>query len=193
MRLITILLALTPFVAVAAEDTVYITDELRLGLYDGEQTTGRPFQTLISGARLEVLERALMTVRVRTEDGVEGWVKTAYLVTSEPARRRVERLEREYATMSDQFDSIRAVETGKNSRIESLETDLAEAQQNISKLPELEEDNAELRAALDATGISVALRWLIIAAIAAFAIGCLAGYLWLDRRVRRQFGGLKVY
>jgi SH3 domain protein len=180
-------------IATAAEETVYVTDELRLGLYDGEQTTGRPFQTLLSGAKLSVLERALMTVRVRTEDGVEGWVKTAYLVDAEPARRRVEALELDNARMTGQLDSVRNADTAKAGRIESLETDLAEAQQNIAELPELQQRNAELRSALDAKGISVPIRWLIVAGIAAFAGGCLAGYLWLDRRVRRQFGGLKVY
>ena len=193
MRLILIFMALLPMIATAAEETVYVTDELRLGLYDGEQSTGRPFQTLLSGAKLDILERALMTVRVRTEDGVEGWVKSAYLVNTEPARRRVEALERDNTKMSDDLDATRASEAAKTGRIESLEADLSAAQQGISDLPELQETNAELRAALDAEGISVSLRWLGIAALVAFFGGCLAGYLWLDRRVRRQFGGLKVY
>jgi SH3 domain protein len=193
VRLILIFMALLPMIATAAEKTVYVTDELRLGLYDGEQTTGRPFQTLLSGAKLDVLERALMTVRVRTEDGVEGWVKTAYLVDTEPARRRVAALERDNAKMSDDLDATRTAVAAKTGRIESLEADLSAAQLGISDLPELQETNAELRAALDAEGISVSLRWLGIAALAAFVGGCLAGYLWLDRRVRRQFGGLKVY
>jgi hypothetical protein len=101
---------------------------------------------LLSGAQLDVLERALMSVRVRSEDGVEV-----------------------------------------------LEADLAEAKQNIARLPELESQNIELLSALNTVGTSVAMRWLVLAAIAAFAAGCLAGYKWLDRRVRRQFGGLKVY
>jgi SH3 domain protein len=143
VRLILIFMALLPMIATAAEKTVYVTDELRLGLYDGEQTTGRPFQTLLSGAKLDVLERALMTVRVRTEDGVEGWVKTAYLVDTEPARRRVAALERDNAKMSDDLDATRTAEAAKTGRIESLEADLSAAQLGISDLPELQETNAE--------------------------------------------------
>ena len=193
MRLLPILIALLPMMAAAAEDTVYVTDELRLGLYDGEQTTGRPFQTLLSGAKLIVLERALMTVRVRTEDGVEGWVKSAYLVDSEPARRKVAALERANSTMSGQLDSVKSTAAEHSARIKTLEADLADAQQNITELPELKQRNAELVSELEATGTSVAVRWLFVAAIITFVVGCLAGYLWLDRRVRRQFGGLKVY
>jgi SH3 domain protein len=186
-------MAVLPVMAFATEGTVYVTDELRLGLYDGEQTTGRPFQTLLSGAKLEVLERALMTVRVRTEDGVEGWVKTAYLVDTEPARRRLEALERDTAKLSGQLDSIRGADVAKTERIESLEADLAAARQSTTDMPELQRRNAELNSALNATGTNVSVRWLLLAAIAAFAAGCLAGYQWLDRRVRRQFSGLKVY
>ncbi|MCZ6854815.1 MAG: TIGR04211 family SH3 domain-containing protein [Gammaproteobacteria bacterium] len=193
MRLIAILMALLPLTAAMAAETVYVTDELRLGLYDDELTAGRPFKTLLSGAELSVLERALRSVRVRTEDGVEGWVKTAYLVATKPARLRVAELERDNATMSGQLDSIRTAEAANIARVRVLEADLAKAQQNITRLPELESQNAELLFALDTIGTNVAMRWLILAAIVAFIAGCLAGYKWLDRRVRRQFGGLKVY
>ncbi len=64
----------------------YVTDELRLGLYEGEQTRGRPFKAPVSGDALEVLERARVSIRVRTPANDEGWVKTAYVVTEEPAR-----------------------------------------------------------------------------------------------------------
>jgi hypothetical protein len=186
-------MAIWPFTAAMAAEIVYVTDELRLGLYADEQTTGRPFQTLLSGAQLDVLERALTSVRVQTEDGVEGWVKTAYLVAAKPARLRVAELERENETISSQLDSIRSIEAANLARVGVLEADLAEAQQNIARLPELESQNVALLSALDTVGTSVAMRWLILAAIVAFAVGCLAGYKWLDRRVRRQFGGLKVY
>ena len=193
MRLVLTLTALLSLSAAAAEKTLYVTDELRLGLYDGEQTTGRPFQTLLSGTELEVLQRASKTARVRTEDGVEGWVKTAYLVSIEPAVRRVERLERERTTLRGQLDSFRADNAAKTARVKSMEADLAEAQQNITHLPEIELLNTKLRAALEATGDNVTVSWLIGAALAAFGAGCLVGYLWLARRVRRRFDGLKVY
>ncbi len=70
-------------------ETVYVTDELRLGLHDRADTTDRPKQTLVSGAALEVLERAGRTLRVKTESGSEAWVKAGYTVSEEPARRRL--------------------------------------------------------------------------------------------------------
>ena len=47
MRLILGLLASLPLAVVA--DTVYVTDNLRLGLYEAPDTSGRPFRMLESG------------------------------------------------------------------------------------------------------------------------------------------------
>ena len=43
-------------------------------------TSERPFENLVSGTALEVLERTSNYARVRTPDGQEGWVKSDYLV-----------------------------------------------------------------------------------------------------------------
>ena len=87
-RLVIVIVASQSGAAAAAEKatTVYVTDELRLGLYAGEMTTGSPSKTLLSGAKLEVLERSMMSLQVRTEQGDIGWVKSGYTVSVEPAR-----------------------------------------------------------------------------------------------------------
>ena len=185
---------LAPSLARASEaSVVYVTDELRLGLYRGEQTEGAPFRTLLSGAELQVLERALMSIRVRTEDGDEGWVKTGYIVETEPARRRLPVLESEYAAVTRQLEAANAATVDAGGKIAGLEQRLKETQQGIENLPRVEQENIDLKVKLATIGTTLPLIWVIAAAVAAFSAGCLAGYLWLDRRVRRQFGGIKVY
>ena len=70
----------------ASAETAYVTDILRLGLHEAQDTSDRPFQTLVSGAELEVLQRVTNFAEVRTTDGRQGWVKSAYLVTDKPAQ-----------------------------------------------------------------------------------------------------------
>lgn len=179
--------------SVASADVVYVTDELRLGLYSGEDTAGRALKTLVSGSRLDVLERSLMSIRVRTEEGDEGWVKTAYVVTVEPARRRLAAVtalqEETAAALAAREADVRRL--SEESR--SLEAALAEAEQGIQDLPAVRAENENLMAALSARGISVPLPWLFgitgITLLAGFGLG----YWWLDRRVRRQFGGHRLY
>ncbi len=174
-------------------ETVYVTDELRLGLYEGEQTRGRPFKTLLSGDALEVLERARVSIRVRTADKDEGWVKTAYVVSEEPAKRRVATLSQANLQLIEERDAANAARADAEARIESLRGDLAVAEAGIEKLPALEQTNADLRSELAQAGARVPLSWLTASAGASLVIGMLAGYFWLDRKVRRRFGGIRVY
>ncbi|MCZ6641899.1 MAG: hypothetical protein O7F71_10015 [Gammaproteobacteria bacterium] len=187
------LIVLLPVSTVAQEARVYVTDLLRLGLYADELTTGKSFRTLISGERLVVLERALRSVRVRTDDGTEGWVKSAYLVTDVPAILRVTLLEREVAAVNEQLASARAVGETANARVAELETNLTKARNNIRDLPDLKQQIDDLNATLATKNPVVPLYWLLGAAIGALVVGYVAGHLLLARRVRKQFGGLRVY
>lgn len=188
------LLALAiPPAAWAAESTVFVTDELRLGLYQGEETTGRPIRMLTSGDQLQILERALRTIRVRTEDGDEGWVKTGYVVTQTPARRRIEPLQADNEQLSDSLKALSADNEAMGQRLTQLSAQLEQAQQGTIRLPEVESKLATLQQALASQGSSVHLNWLYATALLAFVCGCWAGYYWLDRRVRKRFGGLRVY
>ena len=182
-----------PAFGAAEGDVVYVTDELRLGLYGTEETTGRANKTLLSGARLTVLERALMSIRVRTEDGEEGWVKTAYIVETEPARSRLASVEAEAAATANRLAETEASLEAATTEVSALAASLAEANAGITELPALREENAALETALNEGGVRVPLIWLIGAAVISTLIGGLIGYWLLDRRVRSRFGGLRVY
>lgn len=189
-----VLLLLAPLISTsAAAETVYVTDELRLGLFEGEQTSGRPFKTLTSGDALEVLERALMSIRVRTEDGEEGWVKTAYIVTSEPGRRRAEKLEAQNTQLQARLTEAETRISSSQSTIETLELSLTEANAGIEDLPALRAANTQLTQQLAQTGSRIPSSWAVIVGVLALVMGFAIGYFWLDRKVRRQFGGVRVY
>ncbi len=182
------------FAMAAAEgDVVYVTDELRLGLYATEETAGRARKTLLSGARLTVLERALMSIRVRTDEGDEGWVKTAYIVEAEPARSRLARVEAEAAATAARLTDTEALLTAATEEVRGLTAELATANAGITDLPALKEENAALKATLNEGGIRVPLVWLGVVALISALVGGLIGYWLLDRRVRSRFGGLRVY
>jgi len=172
---------------------VYVTDQLRLGLYASEAASGRPQKTLVSGARLDVLERSLQTIRVRTEDGDEGWVKTAYLVDEAPAARRIEPLEADNARLTAALENAEAERQAADAARAELAARLESQSADIARVEALQGENRALQDRLDAAGVRVSLPWLIAATVLALVIGAAAGYLWLDRRVRQRFGGLKLY
>jgi len=184
----------TPAWAAEADPSVvYVTDELRLGLYRTEETSGRALRTLISGSRLEVLERSLMSIRVRTEEGDEGWVKTAYLVPDEPARLRLAVLEEVQAGTATALAARDAEVETLTGRLDELEQALATAKKEIVELPAIRAENVELKNELTKEGFTVPLFWLVLAAAASAIAGILIGYWWLDRKIRQKFGGVRVY
>jgi SH3 domain protein len=81
----------------AAAQTLYVGDRLQIGVHEAPSAASTIFVLIASGAALEVLERNEQMVRVRTEDGAEGWVDLRYLSEQAPGRTRVPALESQLA------------------------------------------------------------------------------------------------
>jgi Bacterial SH3 domain len=178
--------------------TAYVSDELVLGVYSEENTQGLRLATLHSGASLETLAQDGDFTQVRLSDGTTGWVKSAFLTTKEPAVVRVKQLEEE-------LDQSRATtpalaEAAARSEVLRLKLELA------AKQSELDSARAGGSAPVTATPptsgafaaihAAAAPRWPVIAGIAVaigLACGFWLGFATLARRVRRKFGGIKVY
>ena len=86
MRLIFSGLAALILSGPALAETAYVTDNLRLGLHQAADTSDRSFRTLESGHEIEVLTRDRNYAHVQLSDGVQGYVKAAYLVYEKPAK-----------------------------------------------------------------------------------------------------------
>jgi uncharacterized protein YgiM (DUF1202 family) len=169
--------------------TAYVSDELVLNVYAEQNQQGQRLATLHSGARVETLATSGDYTQVRLPDGVTGWVKSSYLTTDEPAAVRVKQLEEE-------LDRSRATtpalaEAAAKSETERLERELVDKQAQL---------DAALAVRAPSAGIAPPARPRTLGSGLAFGIGVVAaglgfwaGYVTLARRVRRKFGGLKVY
>ena len=67
----------------AAAETLYVSDQLIITLRRGKSSSHKILTTLKTGAPLEVLEKAEGDeyVKVRTSDGIEGYVLLEFIVT----------------------------------------------------------------------------------------------------------------
>ena len=137
-------IALCGCAALAAADTVYVTDSLRLGLHAASDTSDRPFETLVSGAALEVLERATNYTRVRTSDGQEGWVKSAYLVEQKPAQLRVAELEAELAALRSEAASARTARASAEDEVNRLGKQMASSTGSTEAISDGNYNDADL-------------------------------------------------
>jgi SH3 domain protein len=181
----------------AAAETAYVTDKLRLGVHTAADTSDRAFTNLDSGDALEVLERRGSYARVRLEDGREGWVRRVFLVSDEPARRRLVLLEAERDALARELTELAASTANSGDQLGQLRSAAAEARQGQraaeSQLAIARRENQELRNQLSPERLSLTLFIGLGAGLGLLLLGFLLAWWWLDRRSRQRHGGLRVY
>jgi hypothetical protein len=156
--------------------TAYVTDELVLGVYAAQSTLGPRLATLHSGATVEALNVSGDATQVRLPDGTTGWVKSAYLTTSQPATVRLKLLQ-------DELDRNRAATPG---------LEAAERSEIVRRTQDLQ--NQALSGTARTAPVQGSRPWIWVAAIVmALLCGFWLGYSALARRIKYKFGGIKVY
>ncbi len=195
MRLILGLLALFPLLAAA--ETAYVTDNLRLGLHNAEDTSDRAFRILESGQPMEILIRGGSYANVRLPDGTEGWVKTAYLVDDKPAKLIVAETMQERDALAAELEETKAAFAEPAATIENLQaeaidltTQLETARTEISTLQEASASIDDLKARYKG---SLPITWVGGALLIMLVLGFLAGLWYTDHRSRKRHGGIRIY
>ncbi len=132
--LFTIILLTSNVIALrAAADTRYVTDELVITLREGKSTQYKIIRTLKTGTPLEVLEEGKSYLKVRTTDGVEGYVLRQYISSDPPKGQRIEELAGRNSSLQEK---ISALEETKSNLEQQLKTGQETSQQEISAMQE---------------------------------------------------------
>lgn len=184
---------------------LFVSDKLVLNVYSGPAQGGERVATIETGDAVDELERADDSVRVRLDDGREGWVGANYLTSAAPAAVRLRELQREQKALAvdkkaaEELARLRKENAALASQVKQLEASAAQA---AAAADVVEEDElsgtqdaleAQTGVASESTSAGASLWIALLAAILAGAFGFAAGYHTLAKRVREKFGGLKVY
>ena len=195
MRLLFAALVLLPFLAVA--ETAYVTDTLRLGLHQAEDTSDRAFRMLESGQAMEILSRDRNYASVELPDGTRGNVKVAYLVFEKPAKLIVEETLAERARLQAELEELRQQFAGPAETIAELQDEVTTLQQRVadaeSHATQLGEENEDIRDMQQRYKYSLPLQWVGGAVGVALISGLLLGFWWVDHRSRKRHGGIRIY
>jgi hypothetical protein len=159
----------------AQAETLYVIDELIVGVSSTPEEGGERTASIRSGDGVTVLERHAAYTHVRLSSGALGWVKSSYLSAAPPLRQQL-------ATQAAEVDRLKA-------QIAGLQ---AEASRARAAPPAERQLAADPPASLPQPQQPIwrwALLWLLLGLIAGFALG----WRMLDRRIRRKYGGLRIY
>jgi ferric-dicitrate binding protein FerR (iron transport regulator) len=193
-------------VGLAAQgQTLYVTDKLQAVVYAQPSLEGDQVRILESGDAVELVSREGDNARIRLDDGSEGWIAGSYLVVDIPATRQLQALtaENERLRASARTDPAASNELKTlKDRNAQLQAELAAAQRDLDAAqakpaapaaarPDDEIPVDTVRPASRSRLFSILA--LVVGAAAALALGFWWGYSTLERRVRRKYGGLKVY
>lgn len=189
----------------------FVSDKLVLNVYaDPDQGSAR-VATIQTGDAVDEIERVGNQVHVRLEDGREGWVGANYLVSDAPAVVRlrelqrqqqpaaapkidkaladeVVQLKRENTTLREQVNSLQARVTAAESTTREMTTNPG-VTTNAASMPDAATDVTMLASATPARAV---WGWLV-ALMFVGAVSFTGGYQTLARRLRKKFGGLKIY
>jgi SH3 domain protein len=190
-----IIAILLPMPALA--ETGYVTDNLRLGLHQAEDTSDRAFRTLDSGQELEIISRDRNYANVRMPDGTVGYVKAAYLVFDKPAKLIVEEVQAANEALKQELESNKAAFAAPAATIESLRSELAKSRAlektAAANVAELTAQVDQLRGRQDQFKYSMPVTWVGGAMFVCLLGGFLAGLWWVDRASRKRHGGIRIY
>ncbi|MBI2969768.1 MAG: TIGR04211 family SH3 domain-containing protein [Gammaproteobacteria bacterium] len=147
----------------ATAETVYITNELRVGLHEERALDSAILKLVPSGTALEVIKKDNSLSFVRDPDGTTGWVDNSYLNALPPARpgsaqeieKRAAVLEQRLAEASQRVQELEAqagapqTAGADGQQVENLRKELAATGQQLKaerlKAGELQVQVAEMR------------------------------------------------
>ena len=121
--LITLLLSII-CTSTYATDYLYVSDKLIITIRTGPSIQNKIVRKIESGAKLEVLDVSDegKYTKIRTQNGIEGWVLTQYLVNEPVAEQRLVSTEQNLINEKEKTAKLTAKVTELRNIIKELET-----------------------------------------------------------------------
>ena len=194
-------------------DRLYVTDRLRLSLYENANDSSRVIKLLVSGDLLIVEQVSGLYALVTAADGTRGWVKRGFLVSEPTANLQLaeelqknETLQAEVNRLGNAAQVINQYELDMNAMNEtniSLEQEKAELQARVDELQEevgikqSEIDDLRTNDGIDPQMlIDIGKQYwpfLLAALLALIVLIFILSKLIVEARIRNHFQGIKVW
>lgn len=172
-----------------AAGTLYVHDQLRLGVRAAPDSSESSIAVVTTGDALTVLSEQGSFALIRTEHGVEGWVSKGYLSEEPPVRNQLASLQKAHEKLQQAQAALQ----------QQLAESSSQSEQKAGELMQLEQDNAELQRQLGryttaTPGFLEKYRWLLLVGLLliCFIGGLIAGVRWKARQVAGRIGGLEI-
>lgn len=177
------------YAKVVNAESVYVSDNLRVGVRPKPDDSIAPINVVTSGMHLTVIESEAGYIKIRTTTGITGWVKEVYMTNDIPVREKFDSLNIKYGQQSATIEDLKKTIDSLTKIKVALITDLGKERTEKSDI------KLELAQVLEekyVENLSNSRSSLIIIAIAIFVVAFIIGMLWHRFLVTRRLGGLRL-
>jgi len=202
-------------------ETLYVVEQLVVNVASTPDGAGQKVASIRSGDAVEVLDRQGDEIQVRLANGAQGWVKKSYLSAELPLQHRlsertaeVDKLKRDITRLEAQLAAARTTPRGKSASGTANLTTTAIADPPASTTPPEAAVSSSMptpTSTRESSATDPAVHepsffmtppegparpvwhWVLGSSVIALGLGFALGWRMLDRRIRRKYGGLRIY
>jgi len=113
-------------------DTRYVSGELIISVRDGQNQDDTVLGHIRTGTAVDVLDDEGRYLRIKTEDGLEGWVQAQYIISEKPNARIIEDLRNKINEQASLSEKCLAAKKIYEIRIRELEQEVSINQENTA-------------------------------------------------------------
>jgi hypothetical protein len=170
-------------------ETLYVIEQVVVNVNSAPDATGTRVATIKSGDTVEVLDREGDQIHVHLANGTEGWVRKPYLSEKEP-------LQHQLNERNAEVEKLRQDVTRLQSEVAAAKASPPAAQaapaQEPASAPDAAHEPPYFMTPPEAPARPV-WHWALGSFVVALGLGFVFGWQMLDRRIRRKYGGLRIY
>ena len=134
VMLLSVAFIVSAFTTSVFADTRYVSDRLIISVRDGQNQDAAVLGYIETGTPVDILEEKEDLLKIRTEDGIEGWVRAQYIVSEKPKALIIENLKNEIMSLNKEFENL------KNGQASASNTLSKTKKMYLNKIEELEEE-----------------------------------------------------
>ncbi|MDH5571087.1 MAG: TIGR04211 family SH3 domain-containing protein [Gammaproteobacteria bacterium] len=169
--------------------TIYVNDNLRVGVRAEPSSRVVPFSVVVTGMKLNVLDEADGYIKIETDKGETGWVKDIYVSETPPAVIQIMSLKKSYEEREQQLRVLE--ETAKVLELAN--------QRMMKQIDELKEERGRLQIEkarsdylLESDPSSRLWLWIVLGSLLITGAAFSSGMIWNRQQTMKRLGGLRI-
>lgn len=166
-------------------ESVFVNDQLRVGVRPEPSQVVAPIGVVLTGMKLEVLVRQEPFIKIRTDKGLEGWIKDIYVTDKVPAILRLKEIKEQQLKSLEKMKKIEKTKSAlqEANSILNEQIDFLKAQR-----AELQRTNAVQIVSNARPSKGISIFWLVLTSL----VGLGLGYMWHRYQSMKRLGGLRI-